>query len=360
MSYDDPRAPSHLGWPLVLATLWGALLVSGGPILAQDGGSEGWRTATPASAGLDPERLSQGLERIRELDGTRSVLVVSDGRIVAERSFAGSGLNRQPWNFKSASKSILSALVGIAVERGWISGLDATVGELLPGYAEGLPEAKRRIRLRDLLTMRAGLASTSSENYGAWVATDDWTEAALARPLVDEPGETFRYSTGTTHLVSAILTEATGRSTLELARETLLAPLDVEIHSWQRSPEGYYFGGNNAALTPRDVARFGLLYLQDGRWQGEQVVPAEWVETSTGRHAEGWPDHYGSYGYFWWQPPGDPWSSFAAIGYGMQLLYAVPELSMLVVVTSSHASKGAEWDGRLFEILRRDVFGVAE
>lgn len=320
---------------------------------------EEWRTASPESQGLDPGRLARGVERVGELSGARSLLVVRNGRIVAERSFAGSNLNGQPHDVKSASKSLLSALVGIALDRGWIGGLDATIADLLPGYAETLPPEKRRIALADVLAMSSGLESTSGEHYGAWVSTDDWTRAALARPLAAPPGEDFAYSTGSSHLVSAILTEATGRSTLELARDLLLEPVGMTVHSWDRSPEGYYFGGNSVRMTPRDLARLGQLYLQEGRWNRRQVVPADWVRRSTEEHAEGWPDRYGAYGYFWWLPPDDPWESYAAVGYGGQFLYVVPELRMLLVMTSTLEGKGDAWDRRAFEIFREEIFGSA-
>jgi len=334
-----------------------ALLLLAAPAAAADG--DEWETASPESQGLDPERLARGIERVEALSGARSLLVVRNGRIVAERSFAGSDLNRRPHDIKSASKSLLSALVGIALEAGWIDGLDATVADLLPGYAEGLPPEKRRISLADVLAMSAGLASTSGEHYGAWVSNGDWTRAALARPLTAEPGTEFTYSTGSSHLVSAILTEATGKSVLELAREHLTGPVGIAIHSWQRSPEGYYFGGNSFQTTPRDLARLGQLYLEEGRWNGRQVVPASWVAESTTRHAEGWPHRYGAYGYLWWLPPDDPWDSYAAVGYGGQFLYVVPELRMLLVMTSTLEGKGEAWDRKAFQIFREDIFGSA-
>ncbi len=320
---------------------------------------EEWREASPESVGLDPERLARGVERVGELAGMRSLLVVRHGRIVAERSYAGAGRNRSPHDVKSASKSLLSALVGIAIERGEIPGVDATVGELLPDYAEGLAPEKRGITLEQLLSMSSGLASTSGEHYGAWVASGDWARGALARPLEEDAGDGFGYSTGSSHLVSAILTEATGRTALDYAREHLAGPLGITIHSWQGSPEGYSFGGNSVRMTPRDLARLGQLYLQEGRWNGRQVVPAEWVRRSTRRHAEGWPHRYGAYGYLWWLPPDDPWESFAAVGYGGQFLYVVPELDMLLVTTATIESKGEEWDREAFAIFRDDVFSAA-
>jgi CubicO group peptidase (beta-lactamase class C family) len=318
-----------------------------------------WRTATPESQGLDPVRLARGIERVRGLSGARSLLVVRNARIVAEASFAGPDLNRRPHDVKSASKSLLSALVGIALEEGWIDGLDASIARLLPRYAEGLAPEKRAITLADVLAMSPGLASTSGEHYGAWVSSGDWTRAALARPMTAAPGEEFSYSTGSSHLVSAILTEASGKSTLELARERLLGPVGIEVHSWQRAPEGYYLGGNSVRMTPRDLARLGQLYLQEGSWNGRQVVPASWVRESTRRHAEGWPWRYGAYGYFWWLPPDDPWDSYAAVGYGGQFLYVVPELRMLLVMTSTLAGKGEAWDEKALAIFREEIFGSA-
>lgn len=318
-----------------------------------------WQTATPASQGLDSERLARGIERLGEMSGVRSLLVVRNARIVAGESFAGRGLNERHHDVKSASKSLLSALIGIALDEGSIESREATVGELLPGYAEDLPEGKRAITVENLLTMSSGLASTSGEHYGAWVSRSDWTAGALARPLEHEPGQVFTYSTGNTHLLSAILTEATGKSTFDFAREKLFEPLGIEVHSWQRSPEGYYFGGNSLAMTPRDLARFGQLYLQEGRWGDRQIVPEEWVERSTRLEAEGWPERYGGYGYLWWLAPADPWKAYAAVGYGGQFLCVVPELDMLIVMTSTHQGKGAAWDREVFEILWDDVFGAA-
>ena len=317
-----------------------------------------WPVSSPAGQRLDADRLERGIERLREV-GLRSVLVVRGGEVVAERSFVGRGVNDRPTNVKSASKSLLSALVGIALERGEIESVEQTVAELLPERAEGLAAAKRRITLADLLSMQAGLASTSGPAYGAWVASSDWAAAALERPLEHPPGEEFSYSTGSSHLVAAILTRATGEDLLAYARRHLLDPLGVRVTAWDRAPEGVRFGGNNLSMSPEDLARLGQLYLQGGRWGERQLVPASWVERSTRPHAEGWPDRYGAYGYLWWLPPDDPWDSFAAIGYGGQFLYVVPELDMLVVTTASLESKGEAWDRRAFEILREDVFGAA-
>jgi CubicO group peptidase (beta-lactamase class C family) len=284
------------------------------------------------------------------------LLVVAGGDVVVDRGFGG-GRNDRLWNLKSASKSLLSALVGIAVEEGKLPGLDAPLSELLPGE---LPEgadgkARGRITLRHLLTQTTGLESTSGPAYGAWVSSDDWTRAALARPLLTPPGEEFRYSTGNTHLVSAVLTEATGTSTLAYARSRLLDPLGIGEITWERSPEGVYLGGNQLSMTAKDFARFGLLYLHGGKWNGQQLVPTTWVTESTEKHVEtgpDWQDRYGDYGYLWWVPRGHD-GAYLAVGYGGQYLYVAPQTDLIVVMTATLEGKGAEWDRRALELIQR-------
>jgi CubicO group peptidase (beta-lactamase class C family) len=358
------RPPHRRLLPAPAATALALLLLTSlGPLSGPSDRAEAlsWPTATPAAEGLDAAAIDRGVEQLSALGGVRTVLVIRHGTVVADRSFGGPGLNGEPHNLKSASKSLLSALVGIGLDRGVFgdAGLGATLGDLLPGYTRGLPEEKRGITLENLLSMESGLRSTSRERYGPWVAHDDWVAAALAEPMVAEPGTEYHYSTGNSHLVSAILTEATGKSTLELARQWLMRPIGGDVASWDRSPEGYSFGGNNLYMTPRDLARLGQLFLRGGRWDGRQVVPSSWIGRSTARHATGWPERYGAYGYFWWIPRDDPWESYAAIGYGGQFLYVVPELDMLVVVTSTLEGKGADWDRDAFRIFREHLFGAA-
>lgn len=308
-------------------------------------------TATPEDAGFDPAALAEAVAEIRRMRGTRLLLVVRQGRLVVEEAW--NAAPDRPVNVKSASKSLLSALVGIALERGDLAGLDRPLGELLPAHASG---TKAEITLRDLLTMSSGLRSVSGEGYGAWVSTSNWTAAALAQPLVGEPGATFEYSTGDSHLVAAVLAEATGTSVLAYAREHLLAPLGIEIEWWERSPEGVHLGGNQMSLAPLDLARFGQLYLNRGRWGNRQLVPAEWIETSTRVHAEGWPDRYGAYGYLWWVRPEA--GAYVAVGYGGQFLYLAPADDLAIVLISTVESKGEAWDREMLSIFDDGIRGA--
>ena len=313
--------------------------------------------APAAEVAAPAERFAAGVEEIAALAGVRTVVVLADGEVVVAEGFRG-GNPARPHNMKSASKSLLSVLAGIAVERGDLPGLDATLGMLLP---EKTPEGRKGITLRHLLTQTTGLESTSGENYGAWVSTRDWTRAALERPMLGEPGEAFRYSTGNTHLVAAVLEAATGEDLLAYARRVLLDPLGIGEVTWETSPEGVRLGGNQMSTSPTDFARFGWAVAEGGVYDGTRLVPAGYLAAATKKQVETppeWATRYGDYGYLWWIPRGHA-GAYAAVGYGGQVMYVVPERRLVVVVTSTLEGKGATWDRKLFGILKQR-FGEAE
>ena len=323
-----------------------------------DDWSGDWRTATAAEVGLDTKRLERALGQIAELEGLRGILVARHGRLVVERYFGGSAGHRLH-NLKSASKSVLAALAGMAIEQGLLN-LDQPIADLLPEAADLDDEGKRKITVRHLLTMTSGLESTSFGNYGSWVSSSNWVRAALARPLQAEPGTRFSYSTGGTHLLSATLFRAAGRSTHDFAREHLFAPLGIRRSAWARDRQGVHMGGNNLSLLPRDMLKFGQLYLNRGRWDGEQLLPWQWVDESTrpglvGPRGRG--RIYGGYGYLWWLRGHRERGAYIASGYGGQYIYVAPSEDLVVVVISTEVSKGRGWRGELFGIIREGVAG---
>lgn len=308
--------------------------------------------STPSAA--ENPTLDRAVTSIGRMAGVRTVHVWRGEERLAARAFRGAGFG--PHDIKSLSKSVLSALVGIALERGHLAGLDAPIAELLPEESSGLEEERRRgITLRHLLTMTSGIGSTSGEHYGRWVASRDWVRAALGRPLEAPPGERFVYSTGSSHLLAAALTRAAGEDLLAWGRRVLFDPLGLEVAGWDRDPQGIRFGGNSFRTTPEALGRFGRLYAQAGRHRGAQLVPARWIEESTRAHAAGWPERYGAYGYFWWVPPFQAERAFLAAGYGGQFLLVVPERSLVAVVTSTHVGKGAAWDRELLRRLEHEL-----
>ncbi len=345
--------------PLALAILVGAGAVAAAVAVvatSQEGGAAppaaivAATTSAPAPLPLDSLRLAAVYVRAAALPRLRSLLVQQHGTIVGERYFHGATAARAA-NIKSASKSVISALVGVALAEGALHGLDQPLAELLPEQARALDNAKRAINLEDLLTMRAGLQSTSFGGYGAWVSSRNWVQDALRRPMVDEPGHRggdMIYSTGTSHLLSAALTRATGTSTFEYARRKLAAPLGITLRPWAADPQGIYLGGNEMHMTPRDMVKFGQLYLNRGRApDGTQLLPEAWIDSSwVSRTRSRFNDNH--YGYGWWirEAAGHP--VYFAWGYGGQYIFVVPSLDLVVVTTSdpnAPSRSGSHRDG---------------
>jgi CubicO group peptidase (beta-lactamase class C family) len=290
----------------------------------------------PASP--DFERLTEVLDVAAENSQLRTLVIARRGEILAERGYRGHSAIT-PTNIKSVSKSIIAALVGIAIEKGVLEGVDQNIAPLLKSDLPPDPDPRMaEITIGHLLSMQAGLERTSGANYGRWVSSRNWVRAALARPFVDEPGGRMLYSTGSTHLLSAILTRLTGRSTRALAGEWL-GPLEgFSIADWERDPQGVYLGGNQMAMSPRSLLAFGELWRNGGRTaDGRTLIPPEWIELSwqprTRSRFTG--DQYG-YGWFLRQIAGK--DVRYAWGYGGQMLYVVPELELTVVMTSDDAS----------------------
>jgi CubicO group peptidase (beta-lactamase class C family) len=213
--------------------------------------------------------------------------------------------------------------------------------------------AKRAITVEDLLTMRSGLESTSGRNYGAWVTSKNWVRYALARELETPPGEEMEYSTGNTHLLSAILTIAAKKSTWRFAQDVLARPLGFSLARWPQDPQGIYFGGNDMLFTPRQLVAFGELYLHRGRHGDQQIVPSRWVDESlVPRGRSDFNDQL--YGYGWWMREFAGEQSYFAWGFGGQYVFIIPRLQLVVVTTSSTAT-GEERRGH-----RRTIFGLLE
>jgi CubicO group peptidase (beta-lactamase class C family) len=283
-----------------------------------------------------PAPLDAAAAAAAELPRLNSLLVSHRGALVLERYFNGARANRAA-NVKSVSKSVISSLVGIAIERGHIPGVSHPIGAYFADVLKPASEAaKRDITIEDLLTMRSGLESTSSRNYGAWVTSRNWVRHALLRPLEAAPGTEMEYSTGNTHLLSAILTQATKKSTWQFAQEVLAKPLGFTLSRWPQDPQGVYFGGNDMLLTPRQMVQFGELYLNRGRVGDTQVVPSRWVDESyVPRGRSDYSDQM--YGYGWWMRELAGQAAFYAWGFGGQYIFVIPGQQLVVVTTSSTA-----------------------
>ena len=298
----------------------------------------GFAQANAAAVYLDQKRVDETVAKAAQLPRIHALIVALDGTPIVEHVFHGPGLDH-PVNIKSASKSIISALVGIAIDEGMIKTVNQPILPLLQKRAPHEMDPKvATITVDHLLSMRAGLARTSGlQNYGRWVSSPNWVDFALSREFIDEPGGAMMYSTGNTHLLSAILTDTSGHSTWELARDWLGEPLGMTIPQWARDPQGIYVGGNEMSLSPHDLLRFGEMYRHGGVYGGYQVVPRAWVRASWTVHTI---DDLGrGYGYGWFIASALGQPVYYAWGFGGQMLYVVPTLKLTVVVTSDTATR---------------------
>jgi CubicO group peptidase (beta-lactamase class C family) len=285
--------------------------------------------------------LDAVLEGANAITPLKAVAISTGGRTVGTRGYRGSTLD-SPANIKSASKTVLSALAGIAIDKGVLQGTDQRVADVLASDLPANPDPRlRQITVGQLLSMQAGLQSTSGGNYGRWVTSANWVRDALSRPFVAEPGGAMVYSTGTSHLLSAMLARASGRSTLALAREWLGPQPGFAVTAWDRDPQGVHLGGNNMAMSTRSLLAFGELYRNRGlASDGTRLLSEAWIEQSwqprTASRYTG--DGYG-YGWFLRELGGQ--QVRYAWGYGGQMLYVVPAIDLVVAMTSDDSSASA-------------------
>jgi CubicO group peptidase (beta-lactamase class C family) len=292
--------------------------------------------ASAQDAAVRPS-FQPAIERARSLEPVETLLVAQGGEILVDEGFRGHATT-QSTNIKSASKSIISALVGIAIDKGVLDGVDQPIAPLLRDKLPADPDPRMEdVTIGHLLSMQAGLGRTSGANYGSWVASRDWVRSALAMPFETDPGGSMLYSTGSTHLLSAILTRETGRSTLELARDWL-GDTGVSITAWERDPQGIYLGGNQMAMTPRSLLAFGELYRNGGKApDGRAVIPQDWIAASWEPRTQS-RFHAGRYGYGWFIEDFGGYDVRYGWGYGGQMVYVLPELDLTVVITSDETN----------------------
>ncbi len=290
--------------------------------------------AMPARATDDP------YAGIFEIGTVQSLVIQKNGEIVTEL-YSGSMNGNRNVNIKSASKSVLSILIGIAIDKGYLESVDQTIDEFFPEYFDENPDSeKASITIKDLLTMRSGLETSSFRNYGRWVLSRNWALFTLNQPMIDRPGGNMIYSTGTSHLLSVILTRASGISTLEFGNRYLFRPMGITVGGWDRDPQGYYMGGNNMALSPYDLIKIGQLMMDVGQFNGEQLVSREWILESVEIYTRSNFNPY-NYGYMWWRKPIGKYEVFFAWGNGGQYILILPELDSVISITSNLNNSGS-------------------
>ena len=298
--------------------------------------SASWRFSTPQEQGMNGAVLDDGLNRIARSRAVFSTIVIRNGAIIKERYFNGSNVHSSN-NIHSASKSILGALVGIAIREKHLSGIDQTLNAFFPDHLS--TNAKRSIRIRHMLRMESGLDWAEDESEFRIERRPDWIKEILGMSMIDTPGRTFRYSTGNTHVMSGVLQKATGMGLCDFSHRYLFGHLGITAEHWGQDPQGYNSGGYNLYLTARELAKFGLMMIQEGVYNGKQLVPRQWVIDSLThqRPAEISPvdGKWDDYGYWWWMRDIAGHDVKRAWGYGGQMLYLIPDMNIVVVNTTN-------------------------
>jgi len=311
---------------------------------------DNWKTGTLAEVGLKTDRIEALVQSIQNgqypvIDG---IVLIKENKLVFEHYF--NGYNKESRHeMQSATKSIDSALVGLAKDLGYISHLDQTIHSLLD-YPAGIDwsDHKDEITLHDLLTMRSGLNCTEGEGDGCSSQklnqSFNWTHFTLEAEMRAEPGSEFSYFTGLNIIAHTIIEKLSGLSIDEFSRQFLFSPIGITDFKWLTSPAGEAL---QVHLRPRDMAKFGQLFLNKGNWNGVQVLSESWIEESTATHVtQTWGSDY-NYGYWWWLSEltisGQVYSTYTALGANGQWILQIPDLGIVVVITGNKDSNAA-WE----------------
>ena len=303
-----------------------------------------WVLTPPASVAVDPDALARALDAAPGVSGMESAAVVRRGKLVAEWYRDGSPSTLRP--VRSVTKSVMSLLVGLAIERGLFQGTDEPLADTFHPPLPPITGPDEQITLDDLLTMTAGFEWDESNvaEFNVWVLAPDQVEYVLARPLVSIPGTSWNYDSAAVHLLSAALTASTDAGTSGFADEVLFQPLGIAAREWELDRQGIPNGGAGLSLTARDLAKLGELVLQGGRSGSRQVVPADWIRDATrvrftavgGLRAT---DTLG-YGRLWWLGQLGGKTLLLAWGYGGQFVAVLPETDLVVVTTAKFQGLG--------------------
>lgn len=294
--------------------------------------THGWQTSTPAQQGLDPVLLDKMQAAVKEQQiNLHSLLIIRNGYIVSE-TYYGNQSQNTPHVLYSVTKSFVSTLIGIALDQGKLKTVDQLALDLLPPQTYANPDPRKQaITVENLLTMSSGLAWKEGDPaYRELYMSRNWVKTVLDLPIAADPGSTFNYCSGCTHILSAILHETVGINQFDFAIKYLFNPLGISNPQWETDAQGILIGGWGLNLTPRDMAKLGYLYLHNGIWEGKQVVSSSWVKAATTKHIRS--DGSLGYGYQWWTYPTH--DAYTALGRAGQTIFVVPSLNLIVVTTA--------------------------
>lgn len=342
-----------------------------------DATGDGWEVASLDAVGMDEARLSTMMKHVRSgfFEGIDSIVIVRNNRLVLYEQlrqevgeFDGWIGNTDPRRhvLHSTSKSFTSALIGIAIDQGAIASTDVLFYDMFNyGAYDNWDPRKAEMTLEDALTMRLGLEwdewslpYTDPNNDLVYLENNNtsWVKALLDLPLTSDPGTVFTYNTAATIAIGQALQNATGIPMADFANEHLFYPMNITTAEWGRIPTGLPNGGSGLFLLPRDMAKFGQLFIDDGAWQGQQLISPEWIADSVARRVNisSWATYSEAYGFQWWlddfRHDGQTVAAYITAGYGGQYIFALPDLELVVAFTG-HNYENGPGVANLYEIL---------
>jgi CubicO group peptidase (beta-lactamase class C family) len=299
-------------------------------------------TEPAAEPEVNGEKIDEAYSVARQIGNLKSLVLWHDGSILREEYFGTGGANNAH-DVRSVTKSVTGLLVGIALDKGYIQSIDQPIGDYLSPIDPNMPSDKANIRIRHLLTMSGGFLCNElavPSEYSDWAGAANQVQYILDRPRIAQPGQVFAYNSGALHLLSVIVSRATGRETQDFAQEALFDPLGIRERKWETDHQGYNNGAAGLEITPRDMVKIGQLVLNHGEYQGRRIVSSEWIDQMTRTQiSTNNAVLYGSgYGYCWWTGQNEKGSYAFAMGWGGQFIVVVPNSNLIVVATN-------EWQG---------------
>ena len=303
-----------------------------------------WEFDIPKNHAVNGELLAKLHEVAAKESGIHSIITVKDGYIIDEY-YSEEYNESSVFRLASCSKSFSGALIGIAIDQGILTGTDAKLVEFFPQLADDA--AKQEITIENLLTHTSGIEWyewNGGNSFGLLNRSENWIDYIFSQSMTSEPGAVFNYTTGGSHLLAAVLQEATGEIAYEFGLKHLFEPMGMDSVEWRTDPQGFTDGGNGISMTARDAAKFGQLYLDGGKWKDRQIISEAWVEESV-KVQFARSSNSGSYGYQWWlRPFGEGnYDTYYAMGHGGQYIFVVPELRLVTVITSRFQDTYAPW-----------------
>jgi CubicO group peptidase (beta-lactamase class C family) len=319
-------------------------LLASGPAIRQEQAATDWVAATPESQGIDSARIAAAIEGLRERGAPiHSLLIVRNGKLVTEAYFHPYD-GKTPHDIASVTKPITTTLIGLAIKKGLIAGVDEPMLSIFKDRSiANVDERKEAVRLEHLLTMSSGLgckAQAGEPTLWEMLSAPDNVRFMLDLPMTDQPGAKYVYCSGGMHLLSGAISRRTGRHAESFAKENLFTPLGIRQWVWPRDPQQVSHGFGNLHLHPRDMARLGQLFLDEGRWQGRQVVPAAWVAAATSPRMKTGGPGTSDYGYGWRIPTNGGPVTFEAGGRGGQQISVLRNLKTVIVINGGGFSSG--------------------